>query len=241
MFIAAEESAWFILATAHVFVMLCSCARRIQTTNFDDDFTTHPGMMSSAIENHAVAQRKHGPVIKLPVALRVHTEGELHGIACRSHLRPRQETTGRSRGALLRRPAFISRVVYVRTTLGATPSGTGVPDLRRADPRQGISRRSCMLMRRILLKVGRGVRRRISQLGSCLHTPGADQSSVKHSVFNAFLLSHDSSNQLHHSMFCDRGFLTWSRSEQRQAFRVQCVSTIGTAPTNLYESLLLLS
>ena len=133
------------------------------------------------------------------------------------------------------------RVVYVRTTLGATPSGTGVPDLRRAYPRQGISRRSCMLMRRILLKVGRGVRRRISQLGSCLHTPGADQSSVKHSVFNAFLLSHDSSNQLHHSMFCDRGFLTWSRSEQRQAFRVQCVSTIGTAPTNLYESLLLLS
>ena len=97
-----------------------------------------------------------------------------------------------------------------------------------------------MLMRRILLKVGRGVRRRISQLGSCLHTPGADQSSVKHSVSNAFLLSHDSSNQLHHSMFCDRGFLTWSRSKQRQAFRVQCVSTFGTVLTNLYESLLLL-
>ena len=70
------------------------------------------------------------------------------------------------------------RVVYVRTTLGATPSGTGVPDLRRAYPRQGISRRSCMLLRRILLKVGRGVRRRVSQLGSCLHTPGADQSSA---------------------------------------------------------------
>ena len=121
------------------------------------------------------------------------------------------------------------------------PSGTAVPDLQRADPRQGISRRSCMLMRRILLKVGRGVRRRISQLGSCLHPPGADQSSVKHSVSNAFLLSHDSSNQLHHSMFCDRGFLTWSRSKQRQAFRVQCVSTFGTVLTNLYESLLLLS
>ena len=108
-----------------------------------------------------------------------------------------------------------------------------MPDLRRAYPRQGISRRSCMLMRRILLKVGRGVRRRISQLGSCLHPPGADQSSVKHSVSNAFLLSHDSSNQLHHSMFCDRGFLTWSRSSSVKHSVFQCVSTFGTVLTNL--------
>ena len=69
------------------------------------------------------------------------------------------------------------RVVYVRTTLGATPSGTGVPDLRYAYPRQGISRRSRML-RRILLKVERGVRRRVCRLRSCLHIPGADQSST---------------------------------------------------------------
>ena len=52
-----------------------------------------------------------------------------------------------------------------------------MPGLQRADPGQGISRRSCMLMRRILLKVGRGVRRRVSQLGSCLHSPGADQAA----------------------------------------------------------------
>ena len=79
------------------------------------------------------------------------------------------------------------RVVYVRTTLGATPSGTGVPDLRCAYPRQGISRRSCML-RRILLKVERGVRRRVCRLRSCLHIPGADQSSASGiPLSNAFL------------------------------------------------------
>ena len=72
---------------------------------------------------------------------------------------------------------MLLRVVYVRTTLGATPSGTGVPDLRYAYPRQGVSRRSRML-RRILLKVERGVRRRVCRLRSCLHIPGADQSSA---------------------------------------------------------------
>ena len=74
-----------------------------------------------------------------------------------------------------------------------------MPDLRCAYPRQGISRRSCML-RRILLKVERGVRRRVCRLRSCLHIPGADQSSASSiPLSNAFLLSHDSSNQPHHS------------------------------------------
>ena len=75
-----------------------------------------------------------------------------------------------------------------------------MPDLRRAYPRQGISRRSCMLMRGTLLKVERGVRRRVCRLRSCLHIPGADQSSASSiPLSNAFLLSHDSSNQPHHS------------------------------------------
>ena len=89
--------------------------------------------------------------------------------------------------SMRRRSREFLRVVYVRTTLGATPSGTGVPDLRCAYPRQGISRRSCML-RRILLKVERGVRRRVCRLRSCLHIPGADQSSASSiPLSNAFL------------------------------------------------------
>ena len=134
------------------------------------------------------------------------------------------------------------RVVYVRTTLGATPSGTGVPDLRRAYPRQGISRRSCMLMRRILLKVERGVRRRVCQLGSCLHTPGADQSSASSipCSMRFYYLMIQAINFIIHVLRSWIPHLEPIRAA-RQAFRVQCVSTIGTEPTNLYESLLLLS
>ena len=66
-----------------------------------------------------------------------------------------------------------------------------MPDLQRADPRQGISRRSCMLMRRILLEVGRGLRTRVRQLGSCLHPPGAaDQADSNTACANAFLRWH---------------------------------------------------
>ena len=50
-----------------------------------------------------------------------------------------------------------------------------------------------MLMRRILLEVGRGLRTRVRQLGSCFHSPGAARSSrLEHSVSNAFpILSHE--------------------------------------------------
>ena len=76
-----------------------------------------------------------------------------------------------------------------------------MPDLQRADPRQGISRRSCMLMRRILLEVGRGLRTRVRQLGSCFHSPGAaDQADSNIPCPMCFLYYlMNSSNQLHHS------------------------------------------
>ena len=88
----------------------------------------------------------------------------------------------------LRQPSMQDqlRVVHTCTNLGATPSGMGVPDLRCAYP-TGNSQRSCML-RRILLKVERGLRRRVCQLRSCLHIPGADQSSASSiPLSNAFL------------------------------------------------------
>ena len=146
----------------------------------------------------------------------------------------------RTSSAWLKSPPF--RVVHVRTTLGATPSGTGVPDLRCAYPRQGISRRSCML-RRILLKVERGVRRRVCRLRSCLHIPGADQSSASSiPLSNAFLLSHDSSNQPHHS--CSAIVAFSPGADQSSASSIPLSNAflaIGTELTNLYESLLLLS
>ena len=44
------------------------------------------------------------------------------------------------------------------------------------------------MLRRILLKVERGVRRRVCRLRSCLHIPGADQSSASSiPLSNAFL------------------------------------------------------
>ena len=133
------------------------------------------------------------------------------------------------------------RVVHVRTNLGATPSGTGVPDLRYAYPRQGTSRRSCML-RRILLKVERGVRGRVCRLRSCLHIPGADQSSASSipCSMRFYYLMIQAINLIIHVLRSWIPHLEPIRAA-RQAFRVQCVSTIGTEPTNLYESLLLLS
>ena len=122
------------------------------------------------------------------------------------------------------------RVVYLRTTPGAAPSGTAVPDLQRADPRQGISRRSCMLMRRILLEVGRGLRTRVRQLGSCFHSPGAaDQADSNIPCPMRFLYYlMNSSNQLHHSNVL-RSWIPHLEQpiKQTRTFRVQCVSTLA--------------
>ena len=87
---------------------------------------------------------------------------------------------------------------------------------KREPPGQGISRRSCMLMRRILLEVGRGVRRRVNRLGSCLHSPGADQaeSNIPCPMRFYYLMIQAINSII--TILCDRGFLTWSRSSRVQ-------------------------
>ena len=111
-----------------------------------------------------------------------------------------------------------------------------MPDLQRADPRQGISRRSCMLMRRILLEVGRGLRTRVRQLGSCFHPPGAaDQADSNIPCPMRFLYYvMNSSNQHHHSNVL-RSWIPHLEQpiKQTRTFRVQCVFYVGTVFTNL--------
>ena len=109
-----------------------------------------------------------------------------------------------------------------------------MPELQRADPRQGISRRSCMLMRRILLEVGRGLRTRVRQLGSCLHSPGARSSRLEHSVSNAFLYYvMNSSNQHHHSNVL-RSWIPHLEADQADS-NIPCPMRfyVGTVFTNL--------